>query len=203
MLHLGNVGRYADHHARTHHGVSARTANEKLDHFLGNVIAIDHTVPQRADHLNIIRISSKHNLRIFADPRDTVGIFIDRDNGRIFVTHRELLGTWEENSEQFAPSQTVSGIVRSIEDYGIFVELTPNLAGLAELKSGVRVGDVASVYIKSIMPERMKVKLVIIDSSEGELPKKKRYFIDAAKVKHISSWRYSPKESNRIIETVF
>lgn len=128
---------------------------------------------------------------------------IDRENDRIFVTHRELLGTWAENAAQFAPSQTVSGIVRSIEDYGIFVELTPNLAGLAELKTGVRVGDIASVYIKSILPERMKVKLVIIDSADGEMPKRKKYFIDTAKVRHIDMWRYSPEESGRVIETVF
>lgn len=128
---------------------------------------------------------------------------IDRENNRIFVTHRELLGTWNENAEMFAPGQTVSGIVRSIEDYGIFVELAPNLAGLAELKNGVRVGDIASVYIKSILPERMKVKLVIIDSAEGQLPKRKKYFIDAEKNGHIDSWKYSPDVSKRVVETVF
>jgi RecJ-like exonuclease len=62
------------------------------------------------------------------------------------------------------------GRVRSIESYGIFVELAPNLAGLAELRGNVgtpvrtAVGDLAAIYIKSILPERMKVKLVIIDA---------------------------------------
>lgn len=32
----------------------------------------------------------------------------------------------------FQPGETVTGTVRSIETYGVFVELTPNLAGLAE-----------------------------------------------------------------------
>ena len=32
---------------------------------------------------------------------------------------------------------TVAGIVRSVEPYGVFVELTPNLAGLAELRGNV------------------------------------------------------------------
>lgn len=128
---------------------------------------------------------------------------IDEENDRIFVTHRELLGTWEENAAQFEPTQTVSGIVRSIEDYGIFVELAPNLAGLAECKSGVKVGDIASVYIKSILPERMKIKLVIIDSATGSLPQRRRYFTDTEKVKHIDRWRYSPSCSGRVVETVF
>ncbi len=128
---------------------------------------------------------------------------IDIENERIFVSHRELLGTWEENAASFEPMQTVFGIVRSIEDYGIFIELAPNLAGLAELKDGVHVGDIASVYIKSICPEKMKIKLVIVDSSTGELPKKHKYYIDAEKVNHIDRWQYSPKCSPRIIESVF
>ena len=127
---------------------------------------------------------------------------IDRENDRIFVSHREFLGTWKENAAQFENFQTVSGIVRSIESYGIFVELSPNLAGLAECKSGVKVGDVASVYIKSIIPERMKIKLVIIDSAEGNIKRKPKYYIDE-KTKHIDRWKYSPDCSAKIVETVF
>ncbi len=95
---------------------------------------------------------------------------IDRTLHRIFVTLKELLGTWEENAAAFRVGETVTGRVRSIETYGIFVELAPNLAGLAELRGGgntpvqTAVGDLAAVYIKSILPERMKVKLVIIDA---------------------------------------
>jgi len=128
---------------------------------------------------------------------------VDEENDRIFVTHRELLGTWEENAAAFAPSQTVSGIVRSIEEYGIFVELAPNLAGLAERKEGVKVGDVASVYIKSILPERMKVKLVIVDSAPGICTMKRKYYIDTDHVTHIDRWQYSPENCARVVETNF
>lgn len=128
---------------------------------------------------------------------------IDRENDRIFLTHRELLGTWEENAAAFSAGQTVSGIVRSIESYGIFVELAPNLAGLAECKEGVRVGDVASVYIKSILPERMKVKLVIVDAAEGCYPRKRKYYVDTDRVLHMDRWQYSPESCSRIVETVF
>lgn len=130
---------------------------------------------------------------------------IDRENDRIFVTHRELLGTWEENAAAFSPTETVSGIVRSIEDYGIFVELAPNLAGLAEVKPHVHVGDVASVYIKSIIPSRMKIKLVLIDACPGTAlpPPTRKYFIDQSCVTHIDRWLYSPPGCAKIIETVF
>ena len=84
--------------------------------------------------------------------------------GRIALTHKELLGTWEENAEHFQAGQTVMGVVRSIESYGIFVELAPNLAGLAEWRDGVNVGDGCSVYIKSIIPEKKKIKLVLIST---------------------------------------
>lgn len=89
-------------------------------------------------------------------------------NGRIALTHKELMGTWEENAERFSVGQTVAGIVRSVENYGIFVELAPNLAGLAEWKSGVEVGQIASVYIKNIIPAKKKVKLVIVDSCNAD-----------------------------------
>ena len=88
-------------------------------------------------------------------------------SGRITLSLRELLGTWEENAAGFEVGQTVFGILRSVESYGAFVELAPNLAGLAELREFSReeladhIGEAVSVYIKSISPERMKVKLEI------------------------------------------
>ena len=78
---------------------------------------------------------------------------------------RELLGTWEENAALFSPAQTVTGTVRSVEEYGVFVELMPNLCGLAELRDGAAPGKHCAVYIKSIIPERMKIKLIIIDTA--------------------------------------
>ena len=140
-------------------------------------------------------------------PREDISVVvksIDYDSARIFVSTRELLGTWEENASRFSAGQTVSGIVRSIESYGVFVELAPNLAGLAELKEGVQVGQGCAVYIKSIMPDKMKIKLVIIDTYEREERKKPlEYFIDPSEISHIDYWKYSPDSCKRIIETVF
>ena len=136
---------------------------------------------------------------------------IDRENGRIFVSTRELLGTWEENAARYTPGQTVAGIVRSVEDYGVFVELAPNLAGLAEVrdcdKEAVRnlVGRTAAVFIKSLIPERMKVKLVLIDAHRGEPVPAPRlhYFISGDEVEHIDSWVYSPAGAKKRVETIF
>ena len=99
-----------------------------------------------------------------------VVLFTDLQTRRIHLTHRELLGTWEENASLFNAGETVRGIVRSIEPYGIFI-------------------DAVSVYIKSIIPERMKIKLNIIDKLQ-KAPNKLDYFITEG---HINQWIYSPK----------
>ena len=136
---------------------------------------------------------------------------VDRENKRLFVSMRELLGTWEQNAAEFEIGQTVAGIVRSVEPYGIFVELTPNLAGLAELRADgcvpppeSLIGQYTAVYIKNIIPERMKAKLVLVDSYHGEIRKMPlRYYIDCEKTPHIGYWRYSPDCSSKLVETIF
>lgn len=121
--------------------------------------------------------------------------------GRITFSHKELLGTWEQNAGEFAPGETVPGIVRSIENYGIFVELTPNLAGLAEYSSGITAGCHAGVYIKSMLPERMKIKLIIVDAFQAEYPAPEiKYYTQSD---HIDRWVYSPAECSKVIESSF
>lgn len=135
---------------------------------------------------------------------------VDPESGRIYVTLKELLGTWEENVRGFEAGQTVSGIIRSVESYGVFIELTPNLAGLAELREESaeelksKIGKRVAVYIKSIVPERMKIKLILIDTCACDTPPQKlNYYIDTAKTRHISHWLYSSENSRKLIETVF
>lgn len=155
------------------------------------------------DSISVSRISHPSARLSVGDVIYTVVKSID-DKGRIYVSERELLGSWEENANLFKEGQTVRGIVRSVENYGIFIELKPNLAGLAEYKEDVSVGQTAAVYIKSIIPEKMKIKLIIIDSHDAPLyTEPLKYFIDTEKVTHIDSWTYSPSSCKRIIETVF
>jgi small subunit ribosomal protein S1 len=123
------------------------------------------------------------------------------DNDRICLSHRELLGTWEENAARFHVGETVAGIVRSVEPYGIFVELAPNLAGLAEPHPGVRVGQQAAVYIKSVQPDKLKIKLALIDAQDSDQPPSPpEYFITDGPLTH---WRYSPEGCHRVIERHF
>lgn len=151
------------------------------------------------DAISVSRID--HPRERFSVGMDIKVIVKSVENGRITLSHKELLGTWEENAAMFTVGETVAGIVRSVEPYGIFVELTPNLAGLAEAKEDVLPGQQASVYIKSIIPSRMKVKLVIIDtfdySYRSSSPK---YFYDGRRMERFV---YSPPGSEKEIVSDF
>lgn len=154
------------------------------------------------DCISVSRISHPKDRFYVGMQIKTVVKSVDYDTGRVYVSHKELLGTWKENAEKFRVGQTVAGTVRSVEDYGIFVELTPNLAGLAEIREDVHVGQGAAVYIKNIIPERMKIKLVIIDAGTGtSQPTEPEYYIKDTE--HIDKWIYSPSECRRKVETVF
>ena len=127
---------------------------------------------------------------------------VDREKRRFTMTHRELLGTWMENASWFRPGETVRGIVRSVKSYGTFIELAPNLSGLADARADLQPGDGVSVYIKSIRPERMKIKLHVIEKLPlpGE-PEPLRYQITDGV---LDRWVYSPAGYEKEpVETVF
>lgn len=151
------------------------------------------------DAISVSRISHPKD-RFYVGDKIKAVIKSIADDGKITLSHKELLGTWEENAREFSPGQTVTGVIRSVEDYGIFVEITPNLAGLAEPRENVRVGQQASVFIKSILKDKMKIKLIIIDSFESSyIPKIKYYSTDEV----ITEWEYSPKDCRKQITTKF
>ena len=133
------------------------------------------------------------SVRVLVRARDALG--------RLTLSHKELLGTWAENAARFRVGETVPGIVRSVETYGVFVELTPNLAGLAEYTDAVEAGQHAAVFIKSVNPARMKIKLVIVDLCAGPAaPAPPEYFFTGSAMRRFV---YSPPEAVRLVETVF
>ena len=151
------------------------------------------------DSISVSRI--EHPKERFYAGMDIKAVIKSIENGRISLSHKELLGTWEQNAVNFCAGETVSGIVRSVENYGAFVELAPNLAGLAESKDGVKTGQQASVYIKSIIPEKMKIKLIIIDTFDSRrTPSPPEYFYEG---NHISRFLYSPEGCKKVVESVF
>ncbi len=141
------------------------------------------------ENISVSRISHPNQRFRVGQLIRAVVLSVDSDARRITLSHRELLGTWEENAAHFSVGETICGIVRSIEDYGVFIELSPNLSGLAEHRFPVLSGQSVSCYIKSIVPERMKVKLNLIDIL-GSLPTPPMEYY--ASGNHIAVWQYSP-----------
>ena len=80
-------------------------------------------------------------------------------------------------------------------------EIAPNLAGLAESCTDLAPGQAVSVYIKNILPEKMKIKLVIVNHALSQSHRfELRYFITEG---HLDHWLYSTPESHKRIETDF
>ncbi len=89
---------------------------------------------------------------------------IDRQNNKIVLTYKELLGDWEDNIKDYDEKTVVEGIVKEPDKFknGLFIELKPNLVGLAEYKDGFEYGQKVNVYIKKIIKDRKKIKLLIV-----------------------------------------
>lgn len=102
-----------------------------------------------------VRIGQKINIMVKS---------IDREQEKIILTYKELLGSWEENIQGIEEGTTIIGKAREVEKSknGIFIELKPNLVGLAEYKDGIEYGQNVNVYVKKIIPEKKKIKLIIV-----------------------------------------
>lgn len=89
---------------------------------------------------------------------------INEETGKIYLSYKDCLGTWDENISEFKEGMTVKGIVRDSEKSknGIFIELTPNLVGMTEYSEELKYGQTIDVCIKKILPEKKKIKLTIV-----------------------------------------
>lgn len=152
------------------------------------------------DCLSVSRISSPAD-RVSPGQRIHCVIKSRDAQGRFVLSLRELLGTWAENAAAFHVGETVVGVVRSIEDYGTFIEIAPNLAGLAESCPDLAPGQAVSVYIKNILPDKMKIKLVIVNRTLNQSIRfDLHYYLTEG---HMDRWVYSTPESRKLIETDF
>lgn len=125
----------------------------------GGVVGLVHI-----EDLSIARIKTPSERLKIGQKVEVVVKSIDRRTGKVILSYKETLGSWEENAKMFTTGMKAKGIVRETEKNknGIFIELTPNLVGMAEYEEGLQYGQTVDVYIKKIDNERKKVKLLII-----------------------------------------
>lgn len=113
--------------------------------------------------MSVSRIKSPYERFEIGQNVDVLVKGIDKEKNRVSFTYKELLGTWEDNIKNFEQGTIVKGIAREAtkDKNGIFIELKPNLVGLAEYKDDIQYGQDVNVYIKKIIPEKKKIKLII------------------------------------------
>lgn len=170
---------------------------EKFGAFIDIGAGINALIP--IDMLSVSRIS--HPAERLREGQSIKVILKKIEPNKLTFSLKELLGSWEDNAADFSPGETVTGIVRSIEDYGVFVELAPNLAGLAEPQENLFIGQQVAVYVKSVIPEKMKIKLVIVEAfGDAAPPGELTYYVNDD---HIDYWQYSPADSPKQIYTEF
>lgn len=125
----------------------------------GGIVGLAHI-----EDLSVARIKTPFERLKIGQKLNIMVKSIDRDNGKVILSYKETLGSWEENAKKFTTGTKTKGIVRETEKNknGIFIELTPNLVGMAEYKEGLQYGQDIDVFIKKIDNEKKKVKLVIV-----------------------------------------
>ncbi len=152
-------------------------------------IGCGFTARMRIDRCCISRLGNAAD-RFYAGQNIFCAVLrIDDANNRLELTGKELLGTWAENAAKFRDGQTVTGTVRSIMPYGVFIELLPNLSGLAETQMHLQPGDHVSVFIRSIQPSRHKIKLNVLEVLQKPVRMETEFFIRSG---HICRWEYYP-----------
>lgn len=125
----------------------------------GGIVGLVHI-----EDLSVARIKTPYERLKIGQKINIMVKSIDKVDGRVILSYKETLGTWEENVQKFNSGDKVKGIVRETEKNknGIFIELMPNLVGMAEYEEGLQYGQNVDVYIKKIDNDKKKVKLVII-----------------------------------------
>ena len=115
------------------------------------------------EDISVARIKSPEERLKVGQKIDVVIKDVDELKNRVFFSHKEILGTWDENIEGLEEKEIVTGIVRETEKNkkGIFIEIKPNLVGMAEYKDGLEYGQKVNVYVKKIIKDKKKIKLII------------------------------------------
>lgn len=126
----------------------------------GGIVGLVHI-----EDLSVARIKTPYERIKVGQKLNIVVKSIDKNSEKINLSYKELLGSWEENANKFEVGMKTEGIIRETEKNkkGIFIELAPNLVGMAEYEEGLNYGEKINVSIKKIDYDKKKVKLVILN----------------------------------------
>ncbi|MBQ2938217.1 MAG: S1 RNA-binding domain-containing protein [Clostridia bacterium] len=125
----------------------------------GGVVGLVHI-----EDLSVARIKTPYERVKIGQKLNIMVKYIDRETGRVNLSYKATLGNWEENAQNFEVGMQTKGIVRETEKNknGVFIELTPNLVGMAEYTEGLNYGEQIDIVIKKIDYDKKKIKLIIL-----------------------------------------
>ncbi len=135
------------------------------------LVHISELAWQRIDHpQDVVKIGDGIKAEI-------IGI---TDDGKISLSIRKLLADpWKRVKEKYKTGQMVNGKVLKVNPFGLFVELDPDIHGLAHISelsekpikdasSVARPGDVLKFKIVSIEPDDHRLGLSLIEKNKTE-----------------------------------
>ncbi len=116
------------------------------------------------EDISVSRIKSPEERFYSGQKIDVMIKSINKANKKIDLSYKELLGSWEQNVEGISEKMVIKGIVKEADKFknGLFIELKPNLVGMAEYKEGYNYGQEVQVYVKKIIKDKKKIKLLIV-----------------------------------------
>jgi predicted RNA-binding protein with RPS1 domain len=153
-----------------------------------------------AKETSVVRIEDMYN---FFRIGEIVNVIVKQgvsDESRfIMVSHKELLGTWEDNVKYIEQGETLNAVITSVQPYGAFVMLTANLVGLTNVVSDSQFdltpGQHASVTIMHINHDncKIRVRLNSISNTKDYTRKvpKKNYVLDYDFAANNNTWNYN------------
>lgn len=118
----------------------------------------------RIDDISVSRIKNPNERLKIGQNIKIMIKSIEEEKNRVNFTYKELLGNWEENARKYTEKSFTTGIVKGSDKFknGLFIELTPNLVGMAEYQEGYEYGQEVNVFVKKILKDKKKIKLDII-----------------------------------------
>lgn len=111
-------------------------------------------------------------------------------DGKVELTHKELLGTWEDGLQSITKGEIRLGKVIGIQDYGYFIMISQSLHGLAEIceNKDINLGDTVTVKVLHIAKNTKRIKLQVIDKVESQPIFEKYEYTQTSG--HIDKWEY-------------
>lgn len=118
------------------------------------------------------RITELHKHYKVGQEIDVIVVSLDKENRRMSLSVKQLTtNPWDAAIDQFSVGQIVTGTVRNITDFGVFVQLAPGLDGLVHISDLswtehvkhpadiFKKGDEVRAIITDINREKRKISL--------------------------------------------